>query len=119
MRHNTTDDAVACSLGSIELAQRRIEARELLDDALDCQELSDGFELRFSGDDATVRRLADFILQERRCCRFLRFRLTCEPAGGSVRLTLGGSRQAKDFLKAMMAGHGAVTGLILLALWGQ
>lgn len=48
----------------------------------------------------------DFILGERRCCTFLRFGLSLEPDMGPIGLTLGGSQQAKDFLKKVVAGLG-------------
>ena len=48
------------------------------------------FELRFAAAEATVAAVLELVRLESRCCAFLRFRVTLEPAGGPVVLEIGG-----------------------------
>ena len=107
MKEETTGGAVACSLNPGELSRKRTEILEFFEGALERRELPDGFELSFPGDERTTRYLMELIRTERLCCRFLRFGLTFEPGMGPIRLTLGGSPQAKDFLERVAHGDGA------------
>jgi hypothetical protein len=49
-----------------------------------------GFELRFAADEATVAEVLELVRLESRCCAFLRFRVTLEPAGGPLLLKVTG-----------------------------
>jgi hypothetical protein len=69
--------------------------------------LPDGVLLRFAADPEQLEMLATFIALERRCCAFLRFRLTVEPGGGPVWLELTGPPGTREFLAAELAGAGA------------
>lgn len=96
---------VACSLTEPELAVRR--AGVLADVRLAREEarwLPDGVQLRFLPE--RVALLATFIELERRCCAFLRFRLTVEPGGGPVWLELTGPPGTLEFLQAELAPPG-------------
>jgi hypothetical protein len=55
------------------------------------RELDDGFEFEFPGDRATLQLLAEWIIQERECCRFFEITLRLEPEGGAAWLCLTGS----------------------------
>ncbi len=101
-----TKGTLACRLSSAELARRSEEISKLLEGSLEWRERHDGFAASFSGDEQTARRLLDFILMERRCCSFLSFQLSFEPEMGSIRLNLGGSREARDFLKQLAGAAG-------------
>ena len=107
MKEETTGGTVACSLNPGELSRKRTEILEFFEGALEGRELPDGFELSFPGDEHTTRDLMEFIMTERLCCRFLRFGLTFDPEMGPIRLTLGGSPQAKDFLRHVARADGA------------
>lgn len=79
-----TDLPVACTLGPAALKARR---EGLLTDlwrrADRHEELADGHRLRFAADD-TLELISRAIDAERRCCRFLRFRVTVEPDEGPI-----------------------------------
>ena len=96
-----TDLPVACSLTESELAERRAgvlgQVRRAREEA---RWLPDGVALRFAADPERVALLATFIDLERRCCAFLRFRLTVEPGGGPVWLELTGPAGTREFLQA-------------------
>jgi len=46
--------------------------------------IADGYRFEFEASSAILNAIAAAIDAERRCCRFLRFRLTVEPDGGPV-----------------------------------
>lgn len=46
--------------------------------------------------------LSEVIELERKCCPFLRFVLTVEPAGGPLRLELSGAAGTKEFLASLL-----------------
>jgi hypothetical protein len=94
-----TELPVACSLSEPELAARR--AGVLADVRRSSQEarwLPDGVALRFAPEPERVATLMTFIELERRCCAFLRFRLTVEPGAGPVWLELTGPPGTREFL---------------------
>lgn len=95
---------VACSLTEPELAARRAG---VLGEVRRAQEaarwLPDGVELRFAPEPERLALLATFIELERRCCAFLRFRLTVGPAGGPIWLELTGPPGTREFLQAELA----------------
>lgn len=98
-----TDLPVACTLGPAALEARR---KGLLADLMrraDAQEdLPDGRRLRFAAADGVLPLIADTIDAERKCCRFLRFRVTVEPDEGPILLELTGPEGTRDFLKALI-----------------
>ena len=92
---------VACTLTEPELQVRR--AGLLADVRRSQQEvqwLADGVALRFAARSAQLAQLAAFIELERRCCAFLRFRLTVDPDGGPIWLELTGPAGTREFLAA-------------------
>jgi len=92
---------VACSLTEPELAARRTGVlADVRRSALEARWLPDGARLRFAAGPESLAMLATFIDLERRCCAFLRFRLTVEPGGGPVWLELTGPPGTREFLEA-------------------
>jgi hypothetical protein len=63
----------------------------------------EGFELRFAAAEATVAAVLELVRLESRCCAFLRFRVTLEPAGGPVLLEIGGPAGGARLLLHEMA----------------
>jgi hypothetical protein len=57
-----------------------------------------GYRIRFDQTDGLIPAIAAMIDSERRCCRFLQFTLTTEPAEGSVWLEVTGPPGTSDFL---------------------
>ena len=92
---------VACSLTEPELQARRAGVlAEVRRSQQEARWLPDGVALRFPASAEQMATLATFIELERRCCAFLRFRLTVEPGGGPVWLELTGPPGTREFLAA-------------------
>ena len=60
--------------------------------------------LEFAASAETIALVARAVEAERDCCRFLRFAMTVEPAGGPVRLELTGPAGTRDFVSALIEG---------------
>jgi hypothetical protein len=96
------------------LAVRRWSAAEALapadaaatDAAGPAMARNEGFELLFARDDATVADLLELVRLESRCCAFLSFRLTVEPAGGALRLEISGPPGTAELLAGELAPAG-------------
>ncbi len=96
-----TEIPIACTLTERELAERRSGLlAELRRHREDIRWLADGAAFRYSPAVAVVDLLTEFVRLESRCCPFLRFRLTVEPAGGPVWLELTGGPGTREFLEA-------------------
>jgi hypothetical protein len=96
---------VVCTLTEPELAAR--QAGVLSQVRLAHEEarwLPDGVALRFAAEPERLALLATFIELERRCCAFLRFRLTVEPGDGPVWLELTGPPGTREFLASEFGG---------------
>lgn len=98
--HKPRGDAlpIVCTLSTEERAQRADEVTDLLGDALEVRELQDGYAFRFPGSDDWATRLLDFIVVERRCCRFFTFELVFEPDQGAILLHVRGPEGVKELL---------------------
>ena len=95
---------VACTLSEPELAARRAGVLAAIRrDQQEARWLPDGVALRFAAAPDRLATLATFIDLERRCCAFLRFRLTVEPGGGPIWLELTGPPGTREFLAAELA----------------
>jgi hypothetical protein len=66
-------------------------------------ELADGFELSFDAPRVDLAALAEWIALERRCCRFLHFRMEIGP-GDKATLALTGGPGVKEFLRTELRG---------------
>jgi RimJ/RimL family protein N-acetyltransferase len=94
---------IACTLTERELAERRSGLlAELRRHREEIRWLPDGAAFRYSSAAPVVDLLTEFVRLESRCCAFLRFRLTVEPAGGPVWLELTGGPGTRDFLEAQV-----------------
>lgn len=94
-----TDYPVACDLSPEGLAHRRHALLPgLVEHAVEREKLADGFRWRFEPEADLLTRIAAVIDAERRCCRFLRFRLDVEPGGGPVWLHVTGPEGTVPFL---------------------
>jgi hypothetical protein len=97
---------VACILSEPELASRRAGVLAAIRRGQqEARWLPDGVALRFAAEPDRLAILAAFIDLERRCCAFLRFRLTVEPGGGPIWLELTGPPGTRDFLAAELVGE--------------
>jgi hypothetical protein len=94
---------VACSLDAEALeARRQGLLADLLRRAEHHEALPDGHRFYFAKDDTILETIARTIDAERRCCQFLRFRLTVEPGGGPIDLELTGPAGTREFLAAIL-----------------
>jgi hypothetical protein len=102
-----TELPVACTLSERELAERRAGLlTELRRHREEVRWLTDGAAFRYPSTAAVVDLLTEFVRLESRCCPFLRFRLSVEPAGGSAWLELTGPPGTREFLEAETQGTG-------------
>jgi hypothetical protein len=103
------DLPIACTLTEAEL---RAGADGLLPGLIggvsDQVEVPDGVALRFDPTDGLLERLASVIERERRCCAFLRFRVTVEPGGGPIWMEITGPPGTREFLLHLAGSDGSV-----------
>jgi hypothetical protein len=64
-------------------------------------EIANGYRFEFLPTGATLGAITAMIDAERRCCRFLQFRLTVEPDEGPFRLDVSGPVGTQTFLAAL------------------
>ena len=97
---------VACSLDAGSLARRQSELRAgVLAEAETVERIAAGYRWRFRDTADLLARLGAVIDGERRCCRFLRFTLTCDPGLGHVALDVTGPAGTEAFLDAWIDEH--------------
>jgi RimJ/RimL family protein N-acetyltransferase len=97
------DVPIACTLTERELAERRAGLlAELGRHREEVHWLADGAAFRYPSTGAVLELITEFVRLESRCCPFLRFRLTVEPAGGPVWLELTGAPGTREFLEAQV-----------------
>jgi hypothetical protein len=100
----TEDIPIACTLSAAEVSDRaRTVLAALRAHARGITELPDGYAIELTPSDEAIAAATQVIQLERRCCRFLRFTLTVEPAEGGVTLALTGAPGVRDFLSAWLA----------------
>jgi hypothetical protein len=105
-----TDLPVACNLIPTELQERRSNVlSKVLSAVTETIELEEGFQYRFRSDGELISELGKLIQLEHRCCPFLTFRLTVEPADGSVLLEMTGPEGTKAFLAEVFAPPSSTT----------
>jgi hypothetical protein len=95
---------IACTLTPDVLRARR---EGLLADLLrrpDARDVvTDGIRFRFPPTSETLSTLVRVVDAERQCCRFLRFTIAVEPAGGPITLELTGPQGTRQFLEELLA----------------
>ncbi len=64
------------------------------------QELPDGYQFRLPADSAVLIKVAEYIMNERLCCAFLRFTVEVEPNRGPFWLRLTGDTGVKEYLRS-------------------
>jgi hypothetical protein len=96
-------EPVACSLEPGELRARRGSLLPALATHVQAvREIADGYEFQFAASTELLAKLVEVIDAERQCCRFLKFELTVEPAGGPIRLCLSGPPGTREFLASLL-----------------
>ena len=98
-----TNLPIACTLGPAALKARREGLlATLLQRAVARNETADGCRLQFDAAGDVLEAIARAVDAERRCCRFLRFRITIEPDEGAIVLDLTGPPGSREFLAALL-----------------
>jgi hypothetical protein len=92
---------VVCTLTPDTIATRKAALLPgLVRRAESMEDIADGFRFKFPADAWST--LASTIEAERQCCRFLRFDISVEPAGGPIWLSLAGPPGTREFLSALI-----------------
>ena len=87
----TKDLPIACTLTAPELQERRFMVLQKVRRAvLEVTELEDGYAYTFPSDSEWLSEVAGLIDLERRCCPFLRFRITVNENSGPLLLEMTG-----------------------------
>lgn len=93
---------VVCTLTPDTIATRKAGLLPGLVQRADSrEETGDGFRFRLPPD--ALSAVVATVDAELQCCRFLRFRITVEPDGGPIWLSLSGPAGTREFLDALMA----------------
>ncbi len=94
---------IACSLTPAEIDHNRDSLLPGLAEKANARErLPSGFRFRFTSSAALLTEIGGVLGAEHACCRFLRFELTVEPAGGPVTLDVTGPRGTVEFLESLL-----------------
>ena len=102
LNERESDLPVVCTLEPAALEMRRETLlNELVQRVEHHEEQEDGYRFRFAPSDDVLALIARVINADRRCCRFLRFRLTVEPADGPIYLDLTGPAGTHEFLSTL------------------
>lgn len=103
MEPHVTDLPIVCTLQPGELNARAAELLPgLIARATRRAAIDGGFRFEFAPTDDLLSAISVAIDAERRCCRFLRFRVTVEPDEGPVYVDVTGPPGAQEFLTALI-----------------
>ncbi len=95
---NQTEE-ISCKLTTAELQKRKETVlTSLKRQILQKKEVPNGYAFKFSGTDAVVDELAEFVKSERSCCSFFVFTLSFSGDGSEAWLTLTGPEGAKEMI---------------------
>ena len=98
-----TDLPIACTLTSEERTARGDELLiGLAREATAREPVDDGYRFVFRSDPSLIRRIAETVIAERACCRFLKFEVAFEPGGGPITLTARGPAGTREFLDDLL-----------------
>lgn len=90
------DIPIACTLNDAELAARRSRLLEQMQKILiEIEERENGFVYLFPVDDSVFGNLFEIIRLERKCCRFIDFKLSLEARNEFISLELSGQNGVK------------------------
>lgn len=92
---------IACNPSVFTTEQRTAYASiwgELEARKLGAEELEFGIRYRFPGDSDTLRLVHEWVIMERRCCAFLKFKVIAGNESEPVFLEITGEHAAKPFL---------------------
>ena len=98
------DSPFACDVTAFTPEQRKRHFEELGPTLRSLRksvrELADGYEFEFPADEKTFQLVAEWAIQERRCCPFFDIDVRLDREGGPLWLRLTGREGVKDFIRA-------------------
>ncbi len=97
---------LVCNLNAMTPAQRKRHdeiGKQLRKATRQVKELPDGYVFRYAPDPALFLAAAKFVSLESRCCSFYCFTLEKEPGEGPIWLRVTGPKEAKTFIKSVLA----------------
>lgn len=93
----TQTEALACTLTSNELRDRRSSARALLlPQVMSSKPLDSGLQIEFALVQGLRERVEEFVALERECCRFLNFSI--DGSGDTLTVRIQGPPEAADVI---------------------
>jgi hypothetical protein len=101
VRFVNPEPVLACQLQALTPEQRvhhSLLTERLRSEALQLEELPDGYAFRFSPESQLALELIEFATLERQCCPFLRLEVIFEANDGELLLRLLGAAGVKPFL---------------------
>ena len=103
MKHGSNDMPIACRLTSAELRERAATLLAQFRSAvIGTEELREGYAFRVPGDGKWIGLIAELIVAERECCRFLAFEVAALPNMGPVIVRVIGPAGTKEFLRIVL-----------------
>ncbi len=103
-RMTGSEVVIACDPSAIPADQRERWAetgKQVYAAVQEVRELPDGYQFRLPADSAMLIKVAEYIMNERLCCAFLRFTVAVEPNKGPVWLRLTGDRGVKEYIRSI------------------
>lgn len=98
-----TSPLIACKLNPPEFQKRRVDVLlRIKQHVKEQKSLTNGYALRFEGNEQRLEDAMQLLRLERDCCSFLTIKLTAEPGKGPIWLELTGPAGAKAFIKDEM-----------------
>ncbi len=94
---------IACDPSAIPADQRDRWAetgKQVYAAVQEVRELPDGYQFRIPADSAMLIKVAEYLMNERLCCAFLRFTVEVEPNRGPFWLRLTGDAGVKEYLRS-------------------
>ena len=105
---NTTQSKFYCNTKALtpeERARHKQLSEKLMAARKATVETDGGYEFQFSPQDATLAELADWVVNESKCCPFFDFHIDLENEGKLICLRLTGEEGVKQFMRAEFGIH--------------
>jgi hypothetical protein len=100
---NTTQSKFYCNIKALtpeERAHHKQLTEKLMAARKEIVEMEKGYEFQFSPKDVTLAELADWVVNESKCCPFFDFHIDLENEGKLICLRLTGEEGIKPFIRA-------------------
>jgi len=99
----TTQSKFYCNIKALtpeERAHHKQLSEKLMAARTEVVDMGNGYEFQFSPKDVTLAELADWVVNESKCCPFFDFHIDLENEGKLVCLRLTGEEGIKQFIRA-------------------